>query len=67
MATFRKRNGKYQVQVRINGYINSKTFPCYELAKKWANKQEIMAFTEPENRPRYQSAIKARILSDGGV
>ena len=41
MATIRKRNGKYQVQVRINGYISSKTFPCYELAKKWANKQGI--------------------------
>ena len=62
MATIRKRNGKYQVQVRINGYISSKTFPCYELAKKWANKQEIMAFTEPENRPRYQPANFKEIL-----
>lgn len=52
MATIRKRNAKYQVQVRINGYAKSKTFPCYELAKKWANKQEIIAFTEPEDRPR---------------
>ena len=62
MATIRKRNGKYQVQVRINGYTSSKTFPCYELAKKWANKQEIMAFTEPENRPRYQPANFEEIL-----
>ncbi len=63
MATIRKRNGKYQVQVRINGYISSKTFPCYELAKKWANKQEIVAFTEPEDRPRYQPANFKEILS----
>ena len=62
MATIRKRNGKYQVQVRINGYTSSKTFPCYELAKKRANKQEIIAFTEPENRPRYQPATFKEIL-----
>jgi integrase len=62
MATIRKRNSKYQVQVRINGYISSKTFPCYELAKKWANKQEIIAFTEPDNRPRYQPANFKEIL-----
>ena len=62
MATIRKRNSKYQVQVRINGYISSKTFPCYELAKKWANNQEIIAFTEPEDRPRYQPANFKEIL-----
>ena len=62
MATIRKRNGKYQVQVRINGYISSKKFPCYELAKKWANKQEIVAFTEFEDRPRYQPANFKEIL-----
>ena len=62
MATIRKRNGKYQVQVRINGYTSSKTFPCYELAKKWANKQEIIAFTEPDDRPRYQPANFKEIL-----
>ena len=55
MATIRKRNGKYQVQVRINGYISSKTFPCYELAKKWASKQEIIAFTEPEKKEQKTS------------
>jgi integrase len=62
MATIRKRNGKYQVQVRINGYTSSKTLPCYELAKKWANKQEIIAFTEPDDRPRYQPANFKEIL-----
>ena len=62
MATIRKRNGKYQVQVRINGYISSKTFPSYELAKKWANKQEIIAFTEPDDRPRYRPANFKEIL-----
>ena len=62
MATTRKRNGKYQVQVRINGSTKSKTFPCYELAKKWANKQEIIAFTEPEDRPRHQPESCKEIL-----
>jgi integrase len=62
MATIRKRNAKYQVQVRINGYTKSKTFPCYEIAKKWANKQEIIAFTEPDERPRYQPANFKEIL-----
>ena len=62
MATIRKRNGKYQVQVRINGYTKSKIFPCYELAKKWANKQEVIAFTEPDDRPRYQPTNFREIL-----
>ena len=62
MASIRRRNGKYQVQVRINGYTKSKTFPCHELAKKWANKQEIIAFTETDERPRYQPANFKEIL-----
>ena len=62
MASIRRRNGKYQVQVRINGYTKSKTFPCHELAKKWANKQEIIAFTDTDERPRYQPANFKEIL-----
>ncbi|MDA0960876.1 MAG: site-specific integrase [Proteobacteria bacterium] len=62
MATIRRRNGKYQVQVRINGYTRSKTFPSHDLARKWANKQETIAFTEPEDRPRYVPANFAEIL-----
>jgi integrase len=62
MATVRRRNGKYQVQVRINGYVRSKTFPNHDLAKKWANKQEIIAFTEPDERPRYVPRNFSEIL-----
>jgi len=63
MATIRRRNGKYQVQVRINGYTRSKTFPSHDLAKKWANKQELIAFTEPDDRPRYVPVNFSEILA----
>jgi len=39
MATIRKRNGKYQVQVRTFGSSPiSKTFTSKVLAEKWARK-----------------------------
>jgi integrase len=63
MATIRRRNGKYQVQVRINGYTRSKTFPSHDLAKKWATKQELIAFTEPDDRPRYVPVNFSEILA----
>ncbi|MGR9394905.1 hypothetical protein ACU8OL_18180 [Rhizobium leguminosarum] len=44
MATIRKRNGKYQVQVRIQGSTAiSKTFTRLEDAKAWARLTEIEA------------------------
>jgi len=44
MATIRKRNGKYQVQVRIQGCApTSRTFTKLEDAKSWARLTEIEA------------------------
>ncbi len=44
MATIRKRNGKYQVQVRVQGSTAiSKTFTRLEDAKAWARLTEIEA------------------------
>lgn len=44
MATIRKRNGKYQVQVRVQGSTAiSKTFTRHEDAKAWARLTEIEA------------------------
>jgi len=41
MASFRKRLGKWQVQVRIRGKAAiSKTFPTKEIARAWAIEQE---------------------------
>ena len=42
MATIRKRNGKYQVQIRRNGkLLGSKTFHTQKDAREWARKAEI--------------------------
>lgn len=62
MASIRKRCGKYQVQVRINGYTRSKTFPCHKLARAWANRQEIIAFTETSDRGLYTPSSFREIL-----
>ena len=41
MATIRKRNGKYQVQIRIkNRYPVSKTFLTQKDAQRWAREVE---------------------------
>ena len=41
MATIRKRNNKYQVQVRIRGKGTSATFHTLDLARRWARSKEI--------------------------
>jgi len=41
MATIRKRNNKYQVQVRIRGKGTSATFKTLDLARRWARYKEI--------------------------
>ena len=43
MASIRRRNGKYQVQVRIGKYSTSKSFLLLSGAKEWARNQEIEA------------------------
>ena len=41
MATIRKRNNKYQAQVRIRGKGTSATFHTLDLARRWARSKEI--------------------------
>jgi hypothetical protein len=44
MASIRKRNGKYEVQVRRTGQpFVSKTFHEYKDAQQWARQMEIAA------------------------
>ena len=40
MASIRKRNGKYQVQVRLAGHSAGKTFFNLKDARKWATYYE---------------------------
>ena len=40
MATIRKRNNKYQVQIRLEGQKKSKTFVSIKDAKKWSSYYE---------------------------
>ena len=52
MASIRKRNGKYQVQVRRAGYQTlSRTFTHRRDAQEWANETELKADRRgmPEN------------------
>jgi len=47
MATFRKRSGKWQVQIRIQGKVSLiKTFPTKELARAWAIHTERQVSSE---------------------
>ncbi len=39
MASIRRRNGKYQVQVRIGKYSSAKSFALLSDAKEWARSQ----------------------------
>jgi len=41
MATIRKRNNKYQVQVRIKGLSTSATLISLDHARRWARQTEL--------------------------
>ena len=41
MATIRKRNNKYQVQVRIQGLARSATLISLQHARQWARRKEL--------------------------
>ena len=41
MATIRKRNNKYQVQVRIKGLSSSATLISLDNARRWARQKEL--------------------------
>ena len=64
MASIRRRNGKYQVQVRIGKYSTSKSFLLLSEAKEWARNQEIEAsgrlFLGRQYQPKNFSEILTR-------
>ena len=41
MATIRRRNNKYQVQVRIKGLSNTATLITLDHARRWARQKEL--------------------------
>ena len=41
MATIRKRNNKYQVQVRIKGFSTTATLITLDHARRWARQKEL--------------------------
>ena len=41
MATIRKRNNKYQVQIRIKGLCISATLISLDHARRWARQKEL--------------------------
>lgn len=43
MASIRRRNGKYQVQIRLGSYIRSQSFHKLNDAKSWARREEELA------------------------
>ena len=63
MASIRRRNGKYQVQVRIGKYSTSKSFLLLSDAKEWARNQEIKASGRLFLGRQYQPKDFAEILS----
>ena len=68
MASIRRRNGKYQVQVRIGKYSISKSFPLLSDAKEWARNQEIEAsgrlFLGRQYQPKNFSEILTRYAKE---
>ena len=68
MASIRRRNGKYQVQVRIGKYSTSKSFLMLSDAKEWARNQEIEAsgrlFLGRQYQPKNFSVILTRYAKE---
>ena len=62
MASIRKRFGKYQAQVRLDGFSSTKTFASLHLAKSWAAKQEYLLQQNRITKRKYQPQNFAEIL-----
>ena len=54
MASIRKRQDKYQAQIRINGQSTSKTFTSLANAKSWARRMETKAELSDLSKKKYQ-------------
>ena len=63
MASIRRRNGKYQVQVRIGKYSSAKSFALLSDAKEWARNREIEASGRSYLGRQYQPSNFNEILS----
>ena len=68
MASIRRRNGKYQVQIRVGSYSRSQSFHKLNDAKSWARKEEELAeqrrYLGSKYEPRDLAEILVRYLSD---
>jgi len=62
MASIRRRNGKYQVQVRVGRLNNSKSFVRLTEAKEWARRTEIDLNRQLYLGQKHQPENFARIL-----
>ena len=63
MASIRKRLGKFQAQVRLDGFEKTKTFTTLQLAKIWAAKQEYLVQKNGIVKRKYQPQNFEEILT----
>jgi len=68
MASIRRRNGKYQVQIRVGSYSRSQSFRKLNDAKSWARKEEELAeqrrYLGSKHEPCNLAEILVRYLRD---
>ena len=62
MASIRRRNGKYQVQIRVGSYSRSQSFHKLNDAKSWARKEEELAEQRRYLGSKYEPCNLAEIL-----
>ena len=62
MASIRRRNGKYQVQIRVGSYSRSQSFHKLNDAKSWARKEEELAQQRRYLGSKYEPCNLAEIL-----
>ena len=62
MASIRRRNGKYQVQIRVGSYSRSQSFHKLNDAKSWARKEEEPAEQRWYLGSKYEPFNLAEIL-----
>ncbi len=62
MASIRRRNGKYQVQIRVGSYSRSQSFRKLNDAKSWARKEEELAEQRRYLGSKYEPCNLAEIL-----
>ena len=67
MSSIRKRNGKYQAQVRINGASVTRSFRTKSEASSWARHQEARLETRKANGYKPSSIFRTgeSIFNDG--